>query len=140
MEGRSIRFGLCAIKNVGQSAVESIVEARKEHGTFEDVFGLCEHIDLRLVNKRVLESLIQAGACDSLEGHRAQLMDVLDTVIEGAQTRTRTPGRRDRPPSSTSTAWATAPGWKCTGPCCRSSSGGRRARSLPSRRNCSAFT
>ena len=87
VEGRSIRFGLCAIKNVGQSAVESIVEARKEHGTFEDVFGLCEHIDLRLVNKRVLESLIQAGACDSLEGHRAQLMDVLDTVIEGAQTR-----------------------------------------------------
>ena len=68
VEGPSIRFGLCAIKNVGQAAVESIVEARKEHGTFEDVFGLCEHIDLRLVNKRVLESLIQAGACDSLEG------------------------------------------------------------------------
>ena len=87
VEGPSIRFGLCAIKNVGQAAVESIVEARKEHGTFEDVFGLCEHIDLRLVNKRVLESLIQAGACDSLEGHRSQLMDVLDSVIEGAQTR-----------------------------------------------------
>ena len=87
MEGSSIRFGLCAIKNVGQAAVESIVEARKEHGRFEDVFALCEHIDLRLVNKRVLESLIQAGACDSLEGHRAQLLEVLDTVIEGAQTR-----------------------------------------------------
>ena len=87
VEGRSIRFGLCAIKNVGQAAVESIVEARREHGLFEDVFGLCEHIDLRLVNKRVLESLIQAGACDSLEGHRAQLMEVLDSVIEGAQTR-----------------------------------------------------
>ena len=87
VEGNSIRFGLCAIKNVGQGAVESIVEARKEHGTFEDISGLCENIDLRLVNKRVLESLIQAGACDSLEGHRAQLVEVLDTVIEGAQTR-----------------------------------------------------
>ena len=87
MEGDSIRFGLCAIKNVGQGAVESIVEARKEYGLFEEIFGLCENIDLRLVNKRVLESLIQAGACDSLEGHRAQLVEVLDTVIEGAQTR-----------------------------------------------------
>ena len=87
VEGDSIRFGLCAIKNVGQGAVESIVEARKEHGSFEDIYGLCENIDLRLVNKRVLESLIQAGACDSLEGHRAQLVEVLDTVIEGAQTR-----------------------------------------------------
>ena len=87
VEGDFIRFGLCAIKNVGQGAVESIVEARKEHGSFEDIYGLCENIDLRLVNKRVLESLIQAGACDSLEGHRAQLVEVLDTVIEGAQTR-----------------------------------------------------
>jgi len=87
VEGDSIRFGLCAIKNVGQGAVESIVSVREEHGTFEDLYGLCENIDLRLVNKRVLESLIQAGACDSLEGHRAQLMEVLDTVIEGAQTR-----------------------------------------------------
>ena len=87
VEGDFIRFGLCAIKNVGQGAVESIVEARKEHGSFEDIYGLCENIDLRLVNKRVLESLIQAGACDSLEGHRAQLVEVLDTVIEGTQTR-----------------------------------------------------
>ncbi len=87
VEGDAIRFGLCAIKNVGQGAVESIVAARKEHGLFEDMFGLCEHVDLRLVNKRVLESLIQAGACDGLDGHRAQLMEVLDTVIEGAQSR-----------------------------------------------------
>lgn len=93
VEGDSIRFGLCAIKNVGQGAVESIVEARTEHGVFEDLFGLCDNIDLRLVNKRVLESLIQAGACDSLEGHRAQLMEVLDVVIEGAQTRQ---GDRDK--------------------------------------------
>jgi len=87
VEGDSIRFGLCAIKNVGHAAVDSIVQAREEQGRFDDLYGLCEHIDLRLVNKRVLESLIQAGACDSLEGHRAQLMVMLDGVIESAQAR-----------------------------------------------------
>lgn len=87
VEGNSIRFGLCAIKNVGQGAVESIVRARESGGFSKDIFSFCDHIDLRLVNKRVLESLIQAGACDGLEGHRAQLIEVLDIAIEGAQAR-----------------------------------------------------
>jgi DNA polymerase-3 subunit alpha len=87
VEGDGIRFGLCAIKNVGQGAVESIIKARGEYGAFKDIFDLCEHIDLRLTNKRVLESLVQAGACDALEGHRAQLMAALDAAIDLAQGR-----------------------------------------------------
>ena len=87
VEGDGVRFGLGAVKNVGLSAVESIIRARDEYGQFKDIFELCEHADLRLVNKRVLESLIQAGACDSLEGHRAQMLLALDSAIDGAQTR-----------------------------------------------------
>jgi len=67
-----IRYGLAAIKNVGRSAIASIVAAREEDGPFEDLFDLTSRIDLRLVNKRVLESLAAAGALDGLHGHRAQ--------------------------------------------------------------------
>ncbi|MDP6052756.1 MAG: DNA polymerase III subunit alpha [Candidatus Latescibacteria bacterium] len=97
VEGESIRFGLCAIKNVGHGAVESIVKARKEYGEFSDIFDLCDNIDLRLANKRVLESLTQAGAVDSLEGHRAQNLDVIDIAIDAAQSR-----QRDRDKGQTS--------------------------------------
>ena len=87
VEGEAIRFGLCAIKNVGQSAVESIIKARTEYGTFKDIYDLCDHIDHRLANKRVLESLVQSSACDSLEGHRAQILEVLEIAIDSAQAR-----------------------------------------------------
>jgi len=82
--GSAIRFGLAAVKNVGMNAIESILAARKEHGTFESFYDLCEKVDLRLLNKRVLESLIKSGAMDSM-GTRAQLMAVLDRAIERAQ-------------------------------------------------------
>ena len=82
--GAAIRFGLAAVKNVGQNAIESIVAARKSLGGFKSVFEFCEKVDLRLLNKRVLESLIKSGAMDSL-GRRAQLMYVLDKAIERAQ-------------------------------------------------------
>jgi DNA polymerase III subunit alpha len=82
--GPAIRFGLAAVKNVGQNAIESIVAARKELGRFESIFQFCEKVDLRLLNKRVLESLIKSGAMDSL-GRRSQLMHVLDRAIERAQ-------------------------------------------------------
>jgi DNA polymerase-3 subunit alpha len=82
--GESIRFGLAAVKNVGGNAIESIVAARKKLGQFKSIFEFCEHADLRLLNKRVLESLIKSGAMDSL-GHRAQLMAVLDKAIERGQ-------------------------------------------------------
>jgi len=80
-----IAFGLEAIKNVGAAAIASIVDARKKHGPFKTIFDLLQHVDLRAVNKKVLESLIQAGAMDSLEGTRAQLFNVLEKAIEFAQ-------------------------------------------------------
>jgi DNA polymerase-3 subunit alpha len=81
--GAAIRFGLAAVKNVGHNAIESIVAARKELGRFQTIYQFCEKVDLRLLNKRVLESLIKSGAMDSL-GRRAQLMEVLDKAIERA--------------------------------------------------------
>ena len=82
--GEAIRFGLSAVKNVGHNAIESIVAARKELGAFKSIFQFCEKVDLRLLNKRVIESLIKAGAMDAL-GRRAQLMAVVDTAMEQAQ-------------------------------------------------------
>src|ERR1043166_8740071 len=82
--GEAIRFGLAAVKNVGHNAIESIVAGRKKDGAYKSIFEFCEKVDLRLLNKRVLESLIKSGAMDGL-GRRAQLMAVLDRAIEGAQ-------------------------------------------------------
>src|SRR5438445_6872595 len=81
--GSAIRFGLAAVKNVGRTAIDSILAARKG-GRFESIFQFCESVDLRLLNKRVLESLIKSGAMDAL-GRRAQLMAVLDKALERAQ-------------------------------------------------------
>ncbi|HEY1660342.1 MAG TPA: DNA polymerase III subunit alpha [Candidatus Sulfotelmatobacter sp.] len=82
--GEAIRFGLAAVKNVGGNAIESIVLARKKLGRFKSIYEFCESVDLRLLNKRVLESLVKSGAMDSL-GRRAQLTAVLDRAIERAQ-------------------------------------------------------
>jgi len=86
--GDAIRFGLAAVKNVGHNAIVSIVDARKQVGKFDSIFQFCEIVDLRVMNKRVLESLIKAGAMDPL-GRRAQLMAVLDKAIELAQKQQR---------------------------------------------------
>jgi DNA polymerase-3 subunit alpha len=67
-----IRFGLCAIKNVGESAIDTVIKAREKNGRFENIFDFCRRVDLRLVNKKCLESLVQAGAFGSMRGHRAQ--------------------------------------------------------------------
>jgi DNA polymerase-3 subunit alpha len=82
--GAAIRFGLAAVKNVGGNAIESIVTARKKLASFKSMYEFCENVDLRLLNKRVLESLVKSGAMDSL-GRRAQLMAVLDKAMEQAQ-------------------------------------------------------
>jgi DNA polymerase-3 subunit alpha len=82
--GAAIRFGLAAVKNVGHNAIDSIVAGRKKLGRYCSVYEFCENVDLRLLNKRVLESLIKSGAMDSL-GRRAQLMAVLDKSMEHAQ-------------------------------------------------------
>ena len=94
--GPEIRFGLAAVKNAGTNAITSILEARKTISRFGSIFEFCEEIDLRLVNKRVIESLIKAGALDSLGGRRSQLLAAVDGAIESAQTiqRDRESGQR----------------------------------------------
>ena len=80
---KRIRFGLGGIRNVGRSAIDSIVAAR-EKGPFKSIFEMAERVDLRVCNKRVFEALIQSGALDGLGGHRAQYMTVLDTALREA--------------------------------------------------------
>jgi len=82
--GSAIRFGLAAVRNVGHNAIDSIIAGRRELRCYRSIFEFCEKVDLRLLNKRVLESLIKSGAMDSL-GRRAQLMTVIDRAIERAQ-------------------------------------------------------
>ncbi|MCK5740324.1 DNA polymerase III subunit alpha, partial [bacterium] len=82
---KTIRFGLGAVKNVGLKPITAIVEGREKNGRFKTIFDFLRDIDMRLVNKKVLESLIQVGAMDSLEGHRAQLMETIDLAVSYAQ-------------------------------------------------------
>jgi DNA polymerase-3 subunit alpha len=81
-----IRFGLGAVKNVGEGAIVSIIAGRTA-APYRALVELCDRIDLRLCNKRVIESLVDAGACDSLGGHRAQLVAALDHAFSEAQVR-----------------------------------------------------
>jgi len=81
---RRIRFGLGAIRNVGAGAIDSIIAARAD-GPFGDLHDFVRRIDVRLCNKRVLESLVASGACDSLGGHRAQLVAMIDQALGEAQ-------------------------------------------------------
>ncbi|MGH7537980.1 MAG: DNA polymerase III subunit alpha, partial [Gemmatimonadales bacterium] len=79
-----IRFGLGAVKNVGEGAIASILAGRRD-ALYRSLVDLCDRIDLRLCNKRVLEALIDAGACDSLGSHRAQLVAALEHAFGEAQ-------------------------------------------------------
>ncbi|MCF8095731.1 MAG: DNA polymerase III subunit alpha, partial [Desulfobacteraceae bacterium] len=84
VSGDKIRFGLAAVKNVGESAIDSILEIRGE-SRFASVFDFCQRVDLRKVNKRVLESLIQCGAFDSMGHTRAALMASAEDAIDYGQ-------------------------------------------------------
>jgi DNA polymerase-3 subunit alpha len=85
VSGDAIRFGLGAVKNVGHGVVEKIVAARQEGGLFKSAFDFMVRVDARAVNRRALESLIAAGAFDSLGAHRAQLTAGLDRIIGWGQ-------------------------------------------------------
>jgi DNA polymerase-3 subunit alpha len=85
VEGKDVRFGLSAIKKVGEGAIESILEARKTIGTFKALPELCGAADPRAVNKRVLEALNQAGALDSLGHRRSQIEVSIDQAMEYGQ-------------------------------------------------------
>ncbi len=80
-----IRWGLAAVRNVGSGAVESILEAREKEGPFKDLAEMCTRVDLRQVNKRVLEGLIKAGAMDSFGETRATLLSAIDICHEHGQ-------------------------------------------------------
>ena len=80
-----IRFGLAAVKNVGQGAIESILEVRKKSGPLESLFDFCERVDHRKVNRRVIESLIKSGAFDSTRVRRSQMMYVLEEAFDVGQ-------------------------------------------------------
>jgi DNA polymerase-3 subunit alpha len=83
--GDAIRFGLGAVKNVGTGAVEAILASRREKGPFRDLHEFCERVDLGAVNRRVIESLIKAGAMDSLDGSRCQKFAVAEDCISSGQ-------------------------------------------------------
>jgi len=80
--GAAIRFGLGAVRNVGFNTVQAIQASRTELGRFDSLFQFCEVVDARVLNRRVLESLVKAGAMDSLGAHRAALLEVADRALE----------------------------------------------------------
>ncbi len=83
--GEHIRFGLAAIKNVGETTARGIVEARKRHGRFGDFFEFCAALDSGLLNRRTLESLVKSGALDSLPGTRAGHWASIDEALKHGQ-------------------------------------------------------
>jgi len=85
--GNSIRFGLAAVKGVGAAAIESILESRDAEGPFSSIADFVARADTRKVNKKVLESLVKAGAFDSLGITRAAAMDSVTTILNGAGSR-----------------------------------------------------
>ncbi|MDE2572865.1 MAG: DNA polymerase III subunit alpha [bacterium] len=83
-DGAAIRFGLSAIKGVGEAAVRAIIAAREQGGPLADVFDLTARVDTKQLNKRVLEAMIKAGALDSLPGNRAQQLDAVEDALASA--------------------------------------------------------
>ena len=86
VDGDAIRFGLGAVRNVGESLIAAIVQARSEGGAFKDLMDFCTRVDMKVLNKRAIESLIQCGAFDSTGARRSQLIAVLDRTVAEAQT------------------------------------------------------
>ena len=86
---KKILFGLSAIRNLGQGAIECILEARTKDGAFKSFADFCDRVDLRTVNRRALEALIYCGAFDSIEPNRKQLIHDLDLLISWAQDRAK---------------------------------------------------
>ena len=87
-EGRIV-YGIGAIKGVGEGPIEAIIEAREQIGKFSDLFDFCAKVDLKRVNKRVLEKLVLSGAMDNLGPHRASLMATLPEAIAAADQHAR---------------------------------------------------
>lgn len=89
VEEEGIRFGLGAVKNVGEGAARMMVEARDRVGPFGSLAAVCREVDLKTVNKRTLESLVKAGAFDGLGPSRSSICSGVDSAIEASQKATR---------------------------------------------------
>jgi len=87
--GDKIRFGLAAVKNVGEKAVEVILESRSQAGPFESLFDFCRRVDMTAVNRRVIESLIKCGAFDGTQVSRARMIGALDDAMKAGQAHQR---------------------------------------------------
>jgi DNA polymerase-3 subunit alpha len=96
-EEADIRFGLAAIKNVGEGAVEAMLAAREDGGAFLSLFDFCDRVDLKAVNRRVVESLIKSGSFDSIDDRRSALFKAIDRAMDAGQKR-----QRDREQGQTS--------------------------------------
>src|SRR3989442_285671 len=107
--GDTVRFGLAAIRNVGEAAMESILRARAEAGPFTSLEDFCARVDLRLVNRRLLESLSKAGAFHSLRLTPAHLLTTADAALESGQRNQRYPADGPAPFFDPLTAAASAP-------------------------------
>ena len=86
VDNNTISFGLNAIKNVGTKALEQIIEGRNEYGKFDSIFDFTSNVNLKAVNKKVLESLNMAGALDTLKGTRSQKHNAIETALRYGQT------------------------------------------------------
>lgn len=85
----AIRFGLAAVKNVGDAALSNLIQVREKDGVFKSIVDFCSRVDMRAVNKRVMESLIKCGAFDSLGGKRSQMLAILDQALDAAASKQR---------------------------------------------------
>jgi DNA polymerase-3 subunit alpha len=92
--GRQIRFGLAGVKNVGDAAVDAILQERAERGPFKSLFDFCKRVDTRKVNRRVVESLIKCGAFDFSKAYRSQMLTSLDDFLARSQSAQR---KREEP-------------------------------------------
>ena len=90
IENEGIRFGLAGIKGVGEKAAQHIIKVRERSGEFKDIYDFCERVDLKQVNRKVIESLIKAGAFDSTRISRAANLEVLDKAMSVAQSLQKT--------------------------------------------------
>ena len=88
-----IRFGLTAVKNVGDAAIDIILAEREAHGKFKSLYDVCHRVDLRKVNRRVIESLIKCGAFDFSKAYRSQMLTVLGDILEESQSAQRKKGK-----------------------------------------------
>jgi DNA polymerase-3 subunit alpha len=90
--GSQIRFGLAAVKNVGDAAIDAVMKEREVKGKFQSLQDFCKRVDSRKVNRRVVESLIKCGAFDFSKAHRSQMLGVLEDLLDRSQSAQRKKG------------------------------------------------